>query len=159
MSASDNSTRPNILQRQGRRLLQVGAALLLFASFEGFMVPYFAVPNLGRSVHTLGAYSAVLLLALGLVWPKLDLAAASASTAFWLLIYSDFATIMAFLLAGAWGAGNSVMPLAAGSAHGSALQETIIAAVAYSAAPTGIISFALILWGLRGSEDRVAQSE
>ncbi len=140
-------------QRQGHRLLQVGAALLLFASFEGFAVPYFAVPNLGRSVHTLSAFSAVLLLALGLVWPKLALAAASASAAFWLLIYSDFATIMAFLLAAAWGAGNSVMPLAAGSAHGSALQETVIAAVAYSAAPTGIISFALILWGLRISGD------
>jgi len=139
----------NGLSRQGHRLLQVGAALLLFTSFEGFVVPYFAVPNLGRSVHTLSAFSAVLLMALGLVWPRLDLGAASSSIAFWFLIYSDFATILSFLLAGAWGAGNSVMPLAAGAAHGSALQETIIAAVAFSAAPTGIVSFALILWGLR----------
>ncbi|MEN3379295.1 MAG: (hydroxyamino)benzene mutase [Hyphomicrobiales bacterium] len=146
------------MSRQGHRLLQVGVALLLFTSFEGFVVPYFAAPNLGRSVHTLSAFSAVLLLVLGLVWPKLDLAAKSASTAFWLLIYSDFATILSFLLAAAWGAGNSVMPLAAGAAHGSAVQETMIAAVAYSAAPTGIVSFALILWGLRNSEDGTSQA-
>ena len=31
------------LPRQGRRLLQLGVCLLLFASFEGFAIPYFAV--------------------------------------------------------------------------------------------------------------------
>jgi (hydroxyamino)benzene mutase len=53
------------------RLLQLGVALLLFTSFEGFAIPYFAVPNLGRSVHTLSGFVGVLLLALGLVWPRL----------------------------------------------------------------------------------------
>jgi (hydroxyamino)benzene mutase len=139
----------NVLSRQGHRLLQIGVALFLFTSFEGFAVPYFAVPNLGRSVHTLSAFSGVLLVALGLLWPRLNLGAAAASTAFWFLIYSDFATVAAFLMAGIWGAGNSIMPLAAGAAHGSDLQEAAIRVVAYSAAPTGIISFVLILWGLR----------
>jgi hypothetical protein len=46
-------------------LLQIGVALFLFTSFEGFAVPYFAVPNLGRSVHTLSAFSGVLLHLLG----------------------------------------------------------------------------------------------
>ena len=41
------------------------------------------------------------------------------------------------------------MPLAAGAAHGSHWQEAVIKVVAYSSAPTGIVSFALILWGLR----------
>ena len=53
------------------------------------------------------------------------------------------------LMAGIWAAGNSIMPLAEGAAHGSDFQEAAIAVVAYSAAPTGITSFALILWGLR----------
>ena len=139
----------NLLLRQGHRLLQIGVALFLFTSFEGFAVPYFAVPNLGRSVHTLSAFSGVLLLALGLAWPKLSLGTTAAGIAFWLLIYSDLATVAAFLMAGVWGAGNSIMPLAAGIARGSDFQETAIAIVAYSAAPTGITSFALILWGLR----------
>jgi hydroxylaminobenzene mutase len=141
-----NST---MLSRQGHRLLQLGVALFLFTSFEGFAVPYFAAPNLGRSVHTLSAFSGVLLLALGLVWPRLDLGPQAARIAFWFLIYSDLATVAAFLLAAIWGAGNSIIPLAAGAAHGSAFQETAIQVVAYSAAPTGITAFALILRGLR----------
>ena len=46
---------PNILARQGHRLLQIGVALFLFTSFEGFAIPYFASPIVGRSVHTLSA--------------------------------------------------------------------------------------------------------
>ena len=138
-----------MLTRQGHRLLQVGVALFLFTSFEGFAVSHFTVPNLGRSVHTLSAFSGVLLLTLGLLWPRLNLGATPSRIAFWFLIYSDFATVAAFLMAGVWGAGNSIMPLAAGAAHGSDFQEAAISVVAYSAAPTGITSFALILWGLR----------
>jgi hydroxylaminobenzene mutase len=54
----------------------------------------------------------------------------------------------AFLIAGIWGAGKSTMPLA-GAPMGTPFQESVITAVAYSSAPTGIIAFALILWGLR----------
>src|SRR5262249_22268416 len=108
-----------LLSRQGQRLLQLGVALFLFTSFEGFVVPYFTVPNLGRSVHTLSGFSGVLLLAIGLVWPRLRLGVTSSRVAFWFLIYSDLVTIAAFVLAGIWGAGNSIMPLAAGGARGS----------------------------------------
>ena len=142
-------TSSEMLSRQGHRLLQVGVALFLFTSFQGFTVPYFIVPNLGRSVHTLSAFSGVLLLALGLLWPKLNLRLVTSRIAFWFLIYSDFATVAAFLMAGVWGAGNSIIPLAAGPAHGTDFQEAAIRLVAYSAGPTGIISFALIFWGLR----------
>ena len=141
-----------LLPRQGHRLLQLGVALLLFTSFEGLVIPYLAAPHLGRSVHTLSGFVAVLLLALGLVWPRLALGTPAARIAFWLLIYSALVTILSFVLAAVWGAGNTVMPLAAGGARGSDLQEAVIMAVAYSGAPTGIIAFALILWGLRKSE-------
>jgi len=124
---------PKLIARQGLRLLQIGVVPFLFTSFEGFAIPYFAVPNLGRSVHTLSGFVGVLLLALGLVWPRLHLGAAGARVAFWFLIYS----------------GSSIMPLAAGGARGSDFQETVIQIVMYPAPPTGIISFALILWGLR----------
>lgn len=138
-----------LLQRQGHRLIQIGVALLLITSFEGFVIPHFASPLLGRSAHSLMALLAVLFMALGLVWPKLELKPIASQAAFWLLIYSAFAIVASFLLAALWGAGRSTMPLA-GAAQGSALQESAIAAVAYSSAPTGIISFALVLWGLRG---------
>ena len=138
-----------MLSRQGHRLLQIGVGLFLLTSFEGFVIPSFAVPRLGLSAHSLMALLGVLLIAMGLVWPKLCLGIAASQLAFWLLIYSSLAIIAAYLLGAFWGAGNSTMPLAAGTAHGSRLQETVIKIVAYSSAPTGIVSFALILLGLR----------
>ena len=138
-----------LLSRQGHRLLQIGVALFLFSSFEGFVIPYFAAPRLGLSAHTLSALQGVLLLALGLVWPRLNLGAMAARIAFWSFIYSAFAILAAYMMAATWGAGNETMALAAGAAHGSAFQEAVIKNVAYSSAPTGLISFALMLWGLR----------
>jgi hydroxylaminobenzene mutase len=139
------------LAAQGHRLIQVGVALFLVTSFQGFTVPYFAVPNIGRSVHTLSAFTGVMFLALGLVWPKLKLTTLTASwIAFWFLIFSAFATIAGFVIAGLLGAGGSIIPIAAVGAQGSDTQELLIRLVMYPAAPTGIIAFALILWGLRG---------
>jgi hydroxylaminobenzene mutase len=137
--------------RDGRRLLQIGVALLLFSAIEGFVIPSLAAPRIGLSAHTLSALQAVLLLALGCVWPRLTLGATTSRIASWLLVYSTFAILAAYLLAATWGAGNETMPLAAGTAHGSAFQERVIRIVAYSSAPTGLISFVLILWGLRTS--------
>src|SRR2546429_2760113 len=137
----------NTLLRQGHRLLQVGVGLFLFTSFEGFAIPFFAAPLLGRSAHSLSALLGIMLLALGLAWPRLHLGAAAARLAFWLLIYSGFAITAAFIIAAIWGAGKSTMPLA-GAPQGTPLQELAITAVAYSSAPTGIIAFALIFWGL-----------
>ncbi len=139
----------NLLIRQGHRLLQTGVFLLVAVSFEGFAIPYLAAPRLGLSVHTLGALQAVLLLALGVMWPKLNLGTTTSRIAFWLLLYSTFAILAAYVMAAAWGAGNQTMRLAAGSAHGSTFQEAVIKTMAYSSAPTGLISFALILLGLR----------
>ena len=96
---------------------------------------------------------AVLFLALGLVW--LRLGSAGASLAFGSLVYSGLAIIGAFVLASLWGAGARTMPLAAGDAQGNAFQEMTIMVVAYSSAPTGIVAFALILWGLRLGRSRV----
>jgi hydroxylaminobenzene mutase len=139
----------NELDRHGRRLLQIGVALLVFSSLEGFVIPSLAAPRLGLSAHTLSALQAVLLLALGCAWPRLTLGATASRIAFWLLVYSTVAILAAYVLAAAWGAGNETMPLAAGTTHGNAFQEAVIKGVAYSSAPTGLMSFALILWGLR----------
>ena len=138
-----------LLSRQGRRLLQFGIILFLFTSFEGFVIPALAVPNLGRSVHTLSGFTGILFLAMGLMWPMLKLGTTGAGIAFWFLVYSAFATIAGFVIAAIWGAGGSIMPMAAQGARGSDFQEGIIQLVMYPAAPTGIIAFVLILWGLR----------
>ena len=138
-----------MLSRQGRCLLQLGIALFLFTSFEGFIIPTLAVPSLGRSVHTLSAFTGVLFVAVGLMWPMLKFGTTAARIAFWFLVYSALATIAGFAIAAFWGAGGSIMLIAAQGARGSDLQETIIQLVMYPAAPTGIVAFVLILWGLR----------
>ncbi len=139
----------NMLSHQGHRLLQIGVALFLFASLEGFVVEYLPVPRLGLSVHTLSVIEGLTMLGLGLLWTKLNLGATASRIAFWLFVYSAFATLVPYVLAAVWGAGNSTIPLAAGAARGSAIQETIIMVVLYSAAPSVLISLTLILWGLR----------
>jgi hydroxylaminobenzene mutase len=130
-------------------MLQIGVALFVFSALEGFAIPSFPFPRLGLSVHTLSALQGVMLLGLGLLWPRLNLGASASRIAFWTYIYSSFATLVPYVMAAVWGAGNSTIPLAAGAAHGSAFQEAIIKVVLYSAAPTFFISMALILWGLR----------
>jgi len=150
MGASPEAKEPSdILARQGHRLLQVGVLLLLLTSFWGFAMPALASPRLGRSAHTLAAIEALLLLVLGLVWPKLRLGAAASRCAVLLLLYSSFAILAAFVLASLWGAGGGTMPIAAAGAYGTAMQEAAIRWIAYSSAPTGIAAFGLLLWGLR----------
>src|SRR5262249_42041327 len=140
---------PETLSLQGRYLLQLGVALFLFTSFEGFVIPSLPSPNLGRSVHTLSGFTGVLLVAMGLIWPMLNLGLTPARTAFWLLVYSSLATIAGFIIAALSGAGGTTMPIAAQGVRGSDFLEAVIKIVMYPAAPTGIIAFALILWGLR----------
>src|SRR5919109_1168122 len=139
----------HLLARQGHRLLQLGVALFLFTALEGFVIPALPVPRLGLSVHSLAALQGVMFLALGLTWPKLKVSATQSRIAFWGYVYSSFATLVPYVLAALWGAGNATIPLAAGQAHGTAVQEGIIKVVLYSAAPTFLIAIVIILWGLR----------
>lgn len=130
-------------------MLQIGVALLLFSALEGFAVQSLPVPHLGLSVHTLSAFEGVVLLALGLMWPRLRLGVLASRIALWLFIYSALATLVPYVLAAIWGAGGSTISLAAGTARGTTLQEMIIRVVLYSAAPAVLVSLILILWGLR----------
>jgi (hydroxyamino)benzene mutase len=139
---------PLIAPRQGLRLLQISVALLLFTSLLGFAIPYVAAPQLGLAAHKLGGLQSILLMAMGLAWPRLNLNTAALRIAFWFFIYAAFAILVAYLLGAIWGAGSETMSLGGGTAHGSAFQEGTIRLVAYSCAPTGLISFALVLWGL-----------
>jgi hydroxylaminobenzene mutase len=144
-----------VLPRQGQRLLQLGIILLLYASVEGFAIPFFRSQRIGLSTHSLGALQAVLLLALGLVWPRLNLGPTAARIAFVCLVYSALAILAAYTIAAAWGVGNETIRLAGelphGLTRGTPLQENVIRILSYSSAPTGLTAFALVLWGLRST--------
>jgi len=48
-------------ERQGQRLLQVGMALILYSSIEGFVIPHLGSQRIGLSAHTLSALQGVFL--------------------------------------------------------------------------------------------------
>jgi hydroxylaminobenzene mutase len=147
------NTASTLLSRQGQRLLQLGVAWIFYSSCAGFLIPFLASPRIGLSVHTLSALQGVFLLAVGLLWPKLKLSLAASWVAFWLFIYGAASILAAYTIAAIWGIGNETIMLAGelphGLSHGTAFQEIFIKVLAYSSAPTGLTSFALILWGLR----------
>jgi (hydroxyamino)benzene mutase len=148
----------SLLSRQSRRLLQVGMAFILFASFEGFVVPAAASPRVALSAHTLSGMQGIFMLAVGLLWPRLVFSVTASWIAFWLFIYGAAAILAAYMIAATWGVGIETISLVGelphGLSHGTAFQETVIRVVAFSSAPTGVISFALILWGLSRARER-----
>ena len=77
---------PNMLSRQGPRLLQIGIVLFVFSGLEGFVIHSLPSPSLGRSVHTLSAEQGIITLVLGLLWPRLNLNATASRIAFWTFI-------------------------------------------------------------------------
>jgi (hydroxyamino)benzene mutase len=152
----------SLLQRQGQRLLQMGIGLFLYSSLDGFAIPFLASPRIGLSVHTLSGLQGVMLLAIGLVWPKLRFSPRAAYIAFWCLVYSTLAILVAYTVAAFWGVGIETISLMGelphGLVQGSLFQETFIKVLAYSSAPTGITAFVLILWGLRITESHNNES-
>ncbi|MGE5771202.1 MAG: hypothetical protein ACM3Z4_04025, partial [Hyphomicrobiales bacterium] len=127
--------------------------LFLFSSIFGFVIPFLGSPRIGLSVHTLSALQGVLLLAQGLLWPKLRLSVTASWSAFWCGIYGALAILAAYTVAAVSGVGNETITLMGelphGLAHGTPFQETFIRVLAYTSAPTGLTGFILILWGLR----------
>jgi (hydroxyamino)benzene mutase len=157
LNCIEMNTANTLLSRQSHRLLQLGVAFIFYSAFAGFTIPFLASPRIGLSVHTLSALQGVFLLAVGLLWPRLRLGVAASWVAFWLFLYGAASILAAYTFAAIWGVGNETIMLAGklphGLSHGTAFQEMVIKLLAYSSAPTGLTSFALILWGLRIAND------
>lgn len=116
----------------------------------GLAIPQFAVPRLALSTHLLGLMQGTFLIAVGLLWPRLALTGTAAAAGQGLAIYGCAAPWTANLLAALWGAGNTMLPMAAGQARGSAFQEGTIRLLLVSGALCLIATLLTILWGLRG---------
>lgn len=136
----------------GHRLIQLGVSLFLIGLLVGLAVPVFAVPRLALSVHLLGLMQGIFLSVVGILWSRLKLPRGALIAAFWLLAYGCVAAWTSNLLGALWGAGNSIVPIAAGAARGSALQEMVITIGLRSGGLALIVGTALLLWGLRGAD-------
>lgn len=134
-------------------MLRVGILLFLLALFVGLAVPRFAVPRLALSTHLLGLMQGTFLLVAGSLWPKLNLSRAVSRVGSYLAVYGCVAAWTANLLGALWGAGNSMLPIAAGQARGNIIQERIIAMSLGTAAVSLIAMAIIIAWGLREYPD------
>ncbi len=142
-----------VTRRYGRRLQQVGAGLFLLGLLVGLAVPRFALPRLALSRHLLGRMQGLFLLVAGGLWPRLRLSAALSRVGHVAAVVGCVAAWVANLAGALWGAGSTMVPLAAGGVRGTALQEGVIKLLLLSAAPCLIATAGLLLWGLRGSPE------
>ncbi len=141
----------------GQRLLQLGFLLLLLGLLTGFALPLLENPRMGLSSHLQGVLNGLLLILLGLIWPRLQLSQRTGGLAFGLAIYGTFANWLATLLAAIWNAG-AMMPIASGGAQSGALQEAVVGFLLLSLSAAMIALCGLVLWGLRtGGGDAVAR--
>ena len=133
----------------GHRLLQFGVALFLLGLLTGFTLPLMENPRVGLSSHLEAVLNGLFLIGLGLIWPRLLLAPAALKAVFGFAVYGTYANWLATLLAGFWGAGGAMMPLAAGGRVGTAFQEGLIAFALISLSLSMLLVSVLVLWGMR----------
>jgi len=130
-----------------RLLLQLGIALFLLGLLTGFVIPKFKNPRMALSSHLEGVLNGIFLVALGLLWTRLDLSAALLTVTFWFAIYGTFANWLATLLAAVWGAG-SMMPIAAQGQLSSAGKEVTIKSLLGTLSLAMVAVCVLVLVGL-----------
>jgi hydroxylaminobenzene mutase len=135
--------------REALRLIRLGVLLLLLGLLTGAVVPSLTVPRLGLSAHVLGVLGGLSSVVFGLVWPRLRLGPRASALGCWLALYSFYAGWLMPLLGGAWGAGSTLLPIAAGTARGTAFQEGVISAGLVTAAVAIVAVCLLLIWGLR----------
>jgi hydroxylaminobenzene mutase len=142
-------------QRTARRLLRYGALLFFLGLLTGLVVPLLANPRVGLSSHLEGVMNGLLLLALGLLWPRLRLSRSTLTFTFWLVLYGTYINWGTTLAAAAWGIGETLMPIAAVGYRGTPLQELLIGLGLGSLTLAMLVTCAIVLWGLRGTDQPV----
>ena len=87
-----------------------GVLLFFLGLLTGFAIPAARSPRIGLSAHLTGVQSGTFLIAVGSLWPKLDLGSWSAPVghALWLSLYAIW---LSLLLAALFGAGRG-LPMA-----------------------------------------------
>jgi len=138
--------------RAGHRLIQLGIILFLAGLLTGFVIPLMANPRVGLSSHLEGVMNGLLLVALGVIWPRLTLGRGTRRLAFGLAVFGTVANWLGTLLAGIWGTG-AMMPIAAAGQQGSSVQELIVSVLLMALSFAMVAAIALVIWGVRRARD------
>ncbi|PZX60087.1 hydrogenase [Hydrotalea sandarakina] len=135
----------NIATHQSHLLLFWGLLLFVLGLLIGLFIPLLPNPRMGLSAHLEGLMNGILLMVLGLIWPKLVLPKHLLTISFWLMIYACFANITAVSLAAIFNAGK-MLPLAAGQV-GAAWAELIISVLLVTLSLGILVALVIVLVG------------
>lgn len=135
--------------RIGHRLLFLGVLLFLFGLITGLLPTLMENPRMGLTSHLEGLMNGTFLAVLGLIWPKLNLSPLWHGIGFWSAIIGGYTNWLVTLLAGFWGAGGAMMPIAAPGREGAGYQEMIVGGGLILVTVTMILASVIVLVGLR----------
>jgi hydroxylaminobenzene mutase len=129
-------------------LFTLGLALFLIGLLTGFAIPALNNPRMGLSSHLEGVLNGMFLVLLGLLWPHIQLPHAWAAAAAVLIVYAAYANWLATLLAGVWGAGRKLAPIATGNHTASRTKEAIVSFLFISLGISIVLGLMIIIIGL-----------
>ncbi len=135
--------------RIGHRLAFLGVVLFLLGLITGLLPSLMANPRMGLTSHLEGVMNGTFLIALGLLWPRLNLSPVLHGIGSWSAVTGSYVNWLATLLAGLWGAGSGLMPIAGLGHTGEAWQEMIVSGGLLVITVTMILSCLIVLWGFR----------
>lgn len=133
-----------------RKLIRYGVVLFLLGLLTGFAIPAMQNPRMGLSSHLEGVQNGMLLMILGVIWSQLRLSAPAMQWGYGLALFGTYTNWATTLLAGIWGAGAAMMPIAGNNFLGTTVQEDLIKFGLGSLSLTMLIVCGILLWGLRG---------
>lgn len=136
-----------------RRLVALGALLLMAGMLTGFVSGALANPRMGLVAHLEGLMNGILLIALGAAWRHVQLDASAERWVWGLLLFGTTANWFATLLAAIWGVGSLTMPLTAAGHTGADWQEWLVGGLLFALSFAMVGAFALIIRGVLAQRD------
>lgn len=134
------------------KLIRHGLVLFLLGLLTGFAIPAMASPRLGLSGHLEAVMNGMFLILAGLIWEKLCLTESLLKSIYLALLFGTYTNWITVTLAGIWGAGGEMMPIAAGSLKGTSIQEGLIKFGLISLSLAMVYAILVMIVGLKDIE-------
>jgi len=90
------------------RLARHGVVVLLLGLLTGFVIPDFHNPHVGDAAHLVGLIGGFGIIALGLLWPRLNLGRFWSGAGAWMIAVSLYLNWLGCVFRGAFGSGPDV---------------------------------------------------
>jgi hydroxylaminobenzene mutase len=131
----------------GALLAERGVLLFLLGLLTGLGQGVYRNPRVGLSAHLTGVQSGTVLIAFGLLWPHVGIAAGWAAPVAHMLWLSFYAIWFALVLAAVFGA-SKVLPIAGKGFSAKPWQEALVSTlmIAGSLACIAAVGAVLVLW-------------